>query len=119
MAAQRNAPITINRVRIQCHPECADDTHQGGSFLTLRRGYSPTDSRFSEASTPAPPRRLCPSRSMFLAALWSRCRLVPQSGQLCQRTDKPFDTMTPQPEHLWLVNAGLTACTRFPAPTAL
>ena len=27
--------------------------------------------------------------------------------------------MTPQPEHAWLVNAGFTACTRFPAPTAL
>ena len=34
---------------------------------------------------------------MFLAALWSRCRLVPQSGHECQRTDKPFETMTPQP----------------------
>jgi hypothetical protein len=45
---------------------------------------------------------------MFLAAFWSLCRLVPQSGQLCQRTDKPFETVTPQPEHLWLANAGLT-----------
>ena len=44
---------------------------------------------------------------MFFAALWSRCRLVPQSGQLCQRTDKPFWTTTPQPEHVWLVKAGL------------
>ena len=58
--------------------------------LTLRWAYSPTDSRFSEASNPAPPRRAYPALSIFLAALWSLCRLAPQSGQLCQRTDKPF-----------------------------
>ena len=34
---------------------------------------------------------------MFLAALWSRCRLVPQSGHACQRTDKPLRTTAPQP----------------------
>jgi hypothetical protein len=56
---------------------------------------------------------------MFFAALWSRCRLVPHAGQLCQRTDKPFCTTTPQPEHVWLVEAGFTATTRFPAHAAL
>jgi hypothetical protein len=56
---------------------------------------------------------------MFLAALWSRCRLVPQSGQVCQRTDKPFTTMAPQPEHVWLVNAGMTATTERSAHAAL
>ena len=63
----------------------------------------------------------CPSRRIFLAALWSRCRLVPHSGHACQRTDKPLETIAPQPgpEHRWLVNAGLTACTHFPAFAAL
>ena len=28
-------------------------------------------------------------------------------------------TPQPEPEHAWLVNAGLTACTRFPASAAL
>ncbi len=55
---------------------------------------------------------------MFLAALWSLCRLVPQSGQVCQRTDKPFETMTPQPEQVWLVSAGGTATTKRPAHAA-
>ena len=87
--------------------------------LTFHVGKSPMDSRFSEVSNPTSPRRLCPSLSIFLAALWSRCRLVPHSGQLCQRTDKPLATNTPQPEHRWLVNAGLTTCTRFPAHAAL
>ena len=48
------------------------------------------DSRFSDAANATPPRRACPARSMFLAAVWSRCRLVPPAGQECQRTDKPF-----------------------------
>jgi hypothetical protein len=56
---------------------------------------------------------------MFLAALWSRCRLALQSGQVCQRTDKPFAMITPQSEHTWLVNAGSTACTDLPAFAAL
>src|SRR5260370_7284106 len=56
---------------------------------------------------------------MFSAALWSRWRLVPQSGHSCHRTDKPLETRTPQPEQAWLVYAGLTACTRFPALSAL
>jgi hypothetical protein len=56
---------------------------------------------------------------MFTAALWSRCRLSPQSGQECQRTDKPLATIAPQAEHAWQVNAGLTACARFPALAAL
>jgi hypothetical protein len=87
--------------------------------LTLRRGYSPADARFSDAANATPPRRLCPSRSMFFAALWSRCRLVPQPGHECQRTDRPFWTRTPQPEHVWLVYAGGTPTARFPAHTAL
>ena len=58
---------------------------------------------------------------MLSTALWSRYRLVPQSGQECQRTERPFCTIIPQfgPEHFWLVNAGWTACTRFPAFAAL
>src|SRR5262245_20988697 len=56
---------------------------------------------------------------MFLAALWSRCRLVHHSGQECQRTDKPLATILPQPEHFWLVNAGSTAITERPAHASL
>src|SRR5262249_41953207 len=77
------------------------------------------DSRFSDAAYATAPRRLCPSRSKFLAALWFRCRLVPHSGQECQRTDKPLETSTPQPEQIWLVSAGGTAMARFPAYAAL
>ena len=55
---------------------------------------------------------------MLRAALWSRCRLVPQSGHACQRTDKPLCTSTPQPEQAWLVYAGGTATTVFPAAAA-
>ena len=57
------------------------------------------DSRFSDATIATPPRRFCPNLSIFFAALWSRCRLVPHSGQECQRTDKPFWTTSPQPLH--------------------
>jgi hypothetical protein len=53
-----------------------------------------------------------------LAAFTSRCRRVPPSGRECQRIDKPFGTITPQPEHLWLVSAGGTATTRRPASAA-
>jgi hypothetical protein len=52
--------------------------------LTLRAGYSPTDAR-------------------FFAAYWSRCRLVPQSGQERQRMDTPLATTTSQPEQIRLV----------------
>src|SRR5262249_39710602 len=69
-------------------------------LLTLPR-LKPGDARFCAAAYATAPRRLCPSLSMFLAALWSRCRLVPQSGQECQRTDKPLATMTPQRAHGW------------------
>jgi hypothetical protein len=74
----------------------------GGRVLTLPR-LKPGDSRFSAAAYATAPRRASPALSMFLAALWSRCRLVPQSGQECQRTDKPLETVTPQPAHVWLV----------------
>src|SRR5260370_186859 len=40
----------------------------------------------------------CPSRKIFSAALWSRCNLIPQSGQECHRTDKLLTTIMPQPE---------------------
>jgi hypothetical protein len=58
-------------------------------------------------------------RKMLSAALWSRCRLVPQSGPVCQRTDKPLRTITPQPEQACEVSAGGPAITRFPAHAAL
>src|SRR5260370_2944815 len=76
------------------------------------------DSRFCAAAYAAAPRRACPALSMFFAALWSRCRLVPQSGQGCHPTERPFWTITPQPEQVWLGLAGGTATTRFPAHTA-
>ncbi len=37
----------------------------------------------------------------------------------CQRTDKPLETSTPQPEQVWLVYAGWTATTHRPAHAAL
>jgi uncharacterized damage-inducible protein DinB len=39
------------------------------------------DSRFSAAAYATAPRRACPARSIFLAALWSRCRLAPLSPE--------------------------------------
>jgi putative transposase len=90
--------------------------------LTLPR-INPGDSRCSDATTATPPRRACPARSLFLAALWSRWRLVPPAGQECQRTDKPFETITPQPlprcEGYAGVYAGVTATTSRPAHAAL
>jgi hypothetical protein len=44
---------------------------------------------------------------------------VPQSGQECQRTDKPLATITPQTEQVWVVEAGDTATTERPAHAAL
>src|SRR5262249_40157995 len=80
---------------------------------------SPMDSRFPDATNATPPRRACPARSLCFAALWSRCRLVPHSGQACQRTGSPLWTMTPQPQHVWLVEADGTAITEPPAHAAL
>src|SRR5215813_10008295 len=77
------------------------------------------DSQFFDAAIATPPRRASPARSLFLAALWSRWRLAPHFGQACQRTDKPIETSTPQPEHRWLVNAGGTATTERPAHAAV
>src|SRR5215472_16520862 len=61
----------------------------------------------------------CPKRTMLSAALWPRCRLVPHCGHVCQRTDKPLYTKTPQLEQACEVNAGGPATTVFPASTAL
>ena len=44
----------------------------------------PGDARFSAAAYATAPRRARPALSMFWAALWSRCRLVPHSGQVVQ-----------------------------------
>src|SRR5262249_32320938 len=69
--------------------------------------------------TPRLPRRLCPSRSLYFAALRARCRLVPQSGLSCLRTDKPMATSAPRPERFRLVNAEFTPTTCLPAHAAL
>ncbi len=65
-------------------------------FLTL-----PAEMREILGSTWQPTPRLPEgpdrARSMFFAALWSRCRLVPQSGQECQRTDKSLGDDDPTP----------------------
>ena len=87
--------------------------------MTCSPQLKPGASRFSDAANATPPRRACPARSMFFAALWSRCRLVPHAGQECQRTDKPFETSAPQPLQVCEVNAGLTATTLRPAHAAL
>src|SRR5215472_19357677 len=68
---------------------------------------------------PGPLVNACPPCSMFSAAWWSRCRLVPHAGHACQRTDKPLMTNAPQPEQACEVNPGGTATTRFPAYAAL
>jgi hypothetical protein len=65
--------------------------HQGNvGEMTLHAGYSPTDARFSDATIATPPRRLRPRRSLFFAALWSRCRLVQHSGRRRHRMDTPY-----------------------------
>ena len=97
-----------------------DFAHQHSRrILTLRRGESPTGSRFSDAGSPTPPRRRGPRLAMFLAALWSRCRRVAQSGPSWQRTDTPCWTIAPRPAHVWLVNAGSPACPVLPAFAAV
>ena len=53
-------------------------TARAGDFSVLRRGLRHTSLK------------ALPEPLYILAALRSRCRLVPQSGQLCQRTDNPF-----------------------------
>ena len=50
-------------------------------LLTLRTRYSATGSRFIPPATAGSPRRLCPSRKMFLAAFSSRSRTRPQVVQ--------------------------------------
>src|SRR5262249_20851465 len=89
-----------------------DTPHKG--ILRLRSPH-----RTTLAPEGPAPRRCHPSARMFREALWSRWRLVPHSGQECQRTHSPFWTTTPQPEHVWLVSAGGTATSRFPAVAAL
>jgi hypothetical protein len=59
-------------------------------MLTLRRGSSPTGSRFIPAGIPASPRRRCPSQSMLLAAFSSRSRIRPQLVQTGVRTLRLF-----------------------------
>src|SRR5260370_41461502 len=56
---------------------------------------------------------------MFLAACASRSNTRPQDGQQWVRTLSVLGTRSPQPEHSWLVYAGLTASTRLPAHAAL
>src|SRR5258708_29543691 len=56
---------------------------------------------------------------MFLAAFASRSNTRPQDGQQWVRTLRVLGTRSPQPEQSWLVYAGLTASTRFPAHAAL
>jgi hypothetical protein len=63
-----------------------DRLHEALTFPRTNAG----DSRFLAAAYATAPRRACPALSMFLAALWSRCRLVPQWGQVCHRTERPL-----------------------------
>src|SRR5260221_11985824 len=73
--------------------------------LTLRTGYSPADSRSSDAATATPPRRARPALSMFLAAFSSRSSTSPHSGfgQTWVRMDRLLRTRLPQPLQSWLV----------------
>ena len=90
--------------------------------LTLRRGYSPTGSRFNAAGIPATPRRRCPRHTMFLAAFRSRSRMRPQVVQTWVRTRRLFrllEMCSPHPLHSCEVYAGETASTRVPAHAAV
>ena len=75
-------------------------------LLTLRRGSSPTGSRFLPAAYATSPRRRCPRHWMFFAAFASRSRISPQCVQTCVRTDRPLSTRSPPPEQSWGVDAG-------------
>jgi SAM-dependent methyltransferase len=55
-------------------------------LLTLRRGSSPTGSRFIPPAIAGSPRRRCPSHWMFNAAFRSRSTTSPQCVQTCVRT---------------------------------
>src|SRR5215469_17472205 len=97
-------------------------------YLTLRRGYSPTGSRFIPAApaNAGTPRRRCPRHTMVLAAFSSRSNTSPQDGQTWVRTDRLVATRCVQrlpsgntPLQSWLVYWAGTATTRLPAYAAL
>jgi len=48
----------------------------------------------------------CGPQSVRRAAPPPCDNLAPQSGQVCQRTERPRWTIAPQPEQVWLVSAG-------------
>ncbi len=118
-SAQESPGVSRGEWSSERHTALRARGHQQGGILTLRRGESPTGSRFSDAGSPTPPRRRGPRLAMFLAALWSRCRRVAQSGPSWQRTDTPCWTIAPRPAHVWLVNAGSPACPVLPAFAAV
>src|SRR5262249_42229948 len=60
-----------------------------------------------------------PAHWILRAAFSSRSRISPQVGQTCVRTERLFSTRSPHPLQSWEVYAGGTACTRFPAHSAL
>src|SRR5262249_45627679 len=86
--------------------------------LTLRRGYSPTDARFTTAATATAPRRAGPARTIVLAAFSSRSSTSLQWGPTGVRTERRLGRRSPQPLPCWLGNAGGTATTRRPAAAA-
>jgi hypothetical protein len=77
-------------------------------ILTLRRGYSPTGSRFIPPATAGGPRRRCPRHWMVLAAFSSRSRMRPQFVQIWVRTLRRFWMRSPHPLQSCEVYAGLT-----------
>src|SRR5262245_60706547 len=88
-------------------------------FLTLRRGYSPTDARFIAAATPTAPRRGCPAHGVVLAAFWSRSSTTPQEGPLWVRTKSAFCARCPHPRQSCLGYCAGTTTTCLPAPAAV
>ena len=76
-------------------------------------------SRFSAPAIAGTPRRRCPRHWMFLAAFSSRSRIRPQLVQTWVRTESDFCMRSPHLLQSWLVYAGLTASTRFPAHAAV
>lgn len=71
------------------HTGCAS----GQRGLILRRGYSPTNARFSTVGGPTAPRVACPARETFLAAFLSRSSISPQVGHTWLRTKRLFSTL--------------------------
>ena len=89
------------------------------TFLTLRGATAPQVLGSSPQAAPRVPE----GAARAIECFWPRCGPdgVPlhNPGNYATGPRAPFSTTTPQPEHVWLVNAGGTATTSRPAHAAL